>query len=114
MEHTMRVHATCKKLDGESFGWDNINECPTRSREFLLNYGWKQWMADLHAADKRENFPTGVAGTEMWQDTVRTHIMERHTVITTGVGLPGEKSPTLIAQLSEKSKALRRSKCRGR
>ena len=102
-----RLFAACKKFDGREFGWEDSDSLPVASRQFLLNYGWKQWMADSHAADKRENFPDGsLRARKCGKTRCGTHIMERHTVITTGVGLPGEKSPTLIAQLSEKSKAL--------
>ena len=93
-----RVMTFVKKLDRE-IGFDDYDSLPIESRRFLANYGWKQWCADAHAGDARSNFPTGEAGTQAWKDKVLEHVMERHTVITTGVGLPGEKlSP--IAKLA--------------
>jgi hypothetical protein len=100
-----RIYAYCKKTDSE-FGFDDADALPVESRRFLLNYGWKQWQADSHAADKRENFPTGAAGTEMWKVKVTEHIMERHTAIVTGKGLPGEPKLSAAAELAARDKKI--------
>jgi Mrp family chromosome partitioning ATPase len=95
-----RLFAACKKLDGREFGWEDADSLPVQSRRFLLQYGWKQWQADAHAGTKRENFPTGSAGTDAWKEKVLQDIEERMEVITTGVGLPGEPKPNVAAELA--------------
>ena len=104
-----RVFARVKKIELD-IGFDDWDALPIDSRRFLAHYGWKQWSADSHAGDKRDLFPTGNAGTEAWKDKVLEHVMERHTVIVTGVGLPGSAKPNVVAELAakleEKDKAL--------
>jgi len=88
IETVGRVFTRVKKIELD-VGFDDWDALPIQSRRFLAKYGWKQWAADAHAADKRDLFPTGNAGTELWKDKVLEHVMERHGVIVTGVGLPG-------------------------
>ena len=92
-----RLFAACKKLDGREFGWEDSDSLPVASRQFLLNYGWKQWMADSHAADQTGELSDGESRVRKCTRTrCWPHVMERHTVITTESGCRARNPPRLL------------------
>ena len=63
---------------------------PVASRNFLTDYGLKQWLADAHAQTKRLDFKDpGDKGDSAFIAKVREKVNQRVVALRTGVGLPG-------------------------
>jgi hypothetical protein len=62
---------------------------PIASRNFALEYGLRQWIADAHAQIKRLDFGAGDSGDAAFIKKVREKVTQRVTALRTGQGLPG-------------------------
>lgn len=62
---------------------------PVASRNFALEYGLRQWIADGHAQVKRQDFAAGDTGETAFVAKVRERTKARETALRTGQGLPG-------------------------
>jgi hypothetical protein len=65
------------------------SKLPVASKNFALEYGLRQWIADGHAQVKRLDFALGDRGDEAFRAKVKEKTAQRVTALRTGVGLPG-------------------------
>jgi hypothetical protein len=75
---------------------------PTVSREWLIEYGLKQKLADSHASVKRTEYPEGDEGTTKWLADVRTAAYAVRDAILNGN--PGARRSGVDPELAVASK----------